>query len=150
MARHWAPLTDPTRSEARSRSVIHPHIGTAASQWGQRPLFSEPGPDQPPPEDGRIPSMMQPDDIHPEDGRSSAEGVATLVKEEAEASAVFLNFSTDNVSLPPSEAQVEAAFGARTTGFIGFIIDNGGNGTVILCIKSQLDKWWFEIFTRAL
>lgn len=94
--------------------------------------------------------MMQPDDIHPEDGRSSAEGVATLVKEEAETSAVFLTFSTDNVSLPPTEAQVEAAFGDRTTGFIGFIIDNGLSGTVILCIKSQQDKWWFEIFTRAL
>ena len=150
MARHWAPLRNPEVPESRSRNTIKSELGSASSQFGQRPLFSEPGPDQPPPEEGKMGPAAVKEDLHSVDRRESSDAVATLIKDEASSSVVFLTFSTDNVSLPPTDAQIEAAFGARTTGFVGFIIDNGLSGTVILCIKSQSDNWWFEIFTRAL
>lgn len=150
MARHWAPLQDPTRRETRSRSIIRPLQGVGTSQWEQRPLFSEPGPNQPPPEDGRMASEVQPDMIHPSDGRESSDEVATSVLDEVTSAAIILNFATDNVALPPTDAQITAAFGSRPVGFVGFIIDNGGSGTVILCVRSQQDTWWLEQFTKAL
>jgi hypothetical protein len=125
-------------------------VGTVGDQWGQRPLFSEPGEDQPLPEQGNMGYEGRPDDIHPSDGRQSSDEVATLIADEVESAAVVLNFSTNNVSLPPTDAQITAAFGSRPVGFIGFIIDNGGSGTVILCIRSQQDNWWYEQFTKAL
>ena len=147
MARHWAPLRDPSIPETRSRSISR--VGIVGDRWGQRPLFSEPGEDQPPPEQGNVGYEGRPDDVHPSDGRESSNDVATLVAADAASTAVILTFATDNVSLPPTDAQITTAFGARPVGFIGIIIDNGGSGTVVLCIKSEQDTWWIEQFTKA-
>lgn len=149
MARHWAPLRDPTKPVTRSRSIIK--AGNVVSQWGQRPMFSEPGEDQLPPEQGSMASEARLDDIHPSDGRQSSDEVATLIMDEAAStSRIILDFSTDNISIPPTDAQIRTAFGDRPVGFIGFIIDRGGSGTVFLCIRSQQDNWWYERYTKAL
>ncbi|KKN09302.1 hypothetical protein LCGC14_1047930 [marine sediment metagenome] len=150
MARHWAPLRDPNKPETRSRSISR--VGTSADQWGQRPMFSEPGEDQLPPDQGNMGYEGRPDDIHPSDGRKSADGVADFRVDEAGSSVTVLPVSTDNVLAPPTDAQITAAFGAdKPDGFVGIINDNGSSVQVWLCVrtKAAVDAWWYEQLTKA-
>lgn len=148
MARHWAPLRDLKVTETRSRSVVRPLPGTGANQWGQRPMFSEPGPDQAPPEDGRIPSEMQPDDINPTDGRESSHEVASEAIVDPVAPVRF-TISSLNVSSPPTDAQLTEAFGARSLGE-AFIVIDGGSGAVWLVVQAEGGSWWYEALTEAI
>ncbi len=60
----------------------------------------------------------------------------------------ILAYSTDNVSSPPTEDELTAAFGNQGAGFTALVLD-GGIGTVWLVVKSKFDKWWFEALTKA-
>ncbi len=115
-------------------------------------MFSEPGEDQPPPDQGNMGYEGRPDDIHPSDGRQSSDEVATLIVDEAGDSATTVSVSTDNVSAPPTDTQITAAFGAgRPDGFVGIINDNGSSVQVWLCIrtKAAVNAWWYELLTKA-
>ncbi len=147
MARHWAPLRDPTKPLTRSRSIIK--TGNAGSQWGQRPMFSEPGEDQLPPEQGIMAPEARLDDIHPSDGRQSSDGIAELIAAEALVPVKFMG-STDNVSAVPTDAEITTAFGKRDIGEAFVIRDDGGAGRVILIIKGGGGTWYYEVLTKAL
>ena len=110
-------------------------------------MFSVPGENQPPPDDSRMPTEMQPDSTHPTDGRQSAEGVADVVKSEA---LIPIHFTSSrlNVSNPPTLAQLNEAFGARSTGD-AFIVIDGGGGQVWLAVQAEGDEWWYEGLTQA-
>lgn len=64
-------------------------------------------------------------------------------------------YSTANVSDPPTDAEIDAAFGAPITlgaGFIGIIDDNdaGADGDVWLCTTTGTDAEWFYVsMTKA-
>ncbi|KKM83706.1 hypothetical protein LCGC14_1306600 [marine sediment metagenome] len=146
MARYWAPLRDPNKPEARSHSISR--VGTVGDQWGQRPLFSEPGEDQLPPDQGNIGYEGRLDDIHPSDGRKSADGVADFRVDEAFIPIQFTE-SIDNVAFPPTDAELTAAFGAQSVGSAFVVRDGGGAGLVYLVIKGGNDTWWYELLTKA-
>jgi hypothetical protein len=62
-------------------------------------------------------------------------------------------FSTNNVSDPPSDAEIDAAFGTPAQvggGFIGVIDDNGGgvSGDVWLCVSNS-SAWFYVGLTKA-
>ena len=146
--RYWNRLSDPDKPRARSRSPIIPLIGTARDQWGQRPLFSVPGPDQPPPEEGRLGSEARLDGITPLDESPGSEARTALIAGEGRIPVVLTN-SKDNVSGTPTEAEFDLAFGAKPVGFIGIVIDGGGAGQVWLVVRSKSELWWYERLTRA-
>jgi hypothetical protein len=146
--RYWNRLSDPDKPRARSRSPIIPALGTARSQWGQRPLFSVPGPDQPPPEEGRLGSEARLDGITPTDESVGSEARTALITEGAYIPVILTN-SKDNVTSTPTEADLEAAFGPKPVGFIAIVIDGGGAGQVTLVVRSKSSLWWFEKLTRA-
>jgi len=59
--------------------------------------------------------------------------------------------SEDNVSAPPTDAQLDSAFGEPATvgeGFIGLIDDNNAATTAWLCV-SLGGSWWTEGLTKA-
>ena len=146
MARHWAPLRDPEVAETRSRSISR--VGTVGTQWGQRPMFSEPGEDQPLPEQGVMGPEGRLDDIYPSDGRQSSDEVADLAKAEALVPVHFME-SVNNVSSTPTDAELEAAFGSRAVGDAFIVRDNGGSGVIMLIVRGGEKTWWFEILTKA-
>lgn len=59
--------------------------------------------------------------------------------------------STDDVSNPPTDAQLDTAFGTpaeRGEGFIGIVDDNDVGTTIWLCIVTG-SAWWYEQLTKA-
>ncbi len=52
-----------------------------------------------------------------------------------------------------TQDEIEAAFGPRPVGWMGIIIDGGGAGVVMLCVRSHFSgstgKWWFEVLSKA-
>lgn len=146
--RYWDRPVDPDKPTTRSRSTVHGSLTPAPSQFGQRPMFSVPGEDQPPPAQTMIGTEARLDPIVPLDESESSRSQATLEFPNARAG-TMLTFSTNNVSNPPTKAEIDAAFGARPSGWIGFIIDAGGSGVVWLCIRSQSSNWYFELLTKA-
>ncbi len=57
----------------------------------------------------------------------------------------------DNVSNPPTDAQLDTAFGIAANlydGFTGLVDDAGAGTTVWLCIVKN-SKWWYEQLTAA-
>jgi hypothetical protein len=59
--------------------------------------------------------------------------------------------STANVSDPPTDAELDATFGAPATvgsGFMGFVDDAGVGSKVWLCI-TEGTNWWYEELTKA-
>jgi len=59
--------------------------------------------------------------------------------------------STDNVSSPPTDAQLDTAFGTPATvgeGFIGIVDDNDAETAVWLCVAVGT-SWWYEALTKA-
>jgi hypothetical protein len=59
--------------------------------------------------------------------------------------------STANVSSPPTDAQLDSAFGDAATlpnGFVGIVDDNGAGTAVWLCVVAN-NNWWYEALTVA-
>ncbi len=59
--------------------------------------------------------------------------------------------STDNVASPPTDAELDTAFGEPALlgdGFFGLLDDNGAGTTVWLCYVINL-AWWYEQLTKA-
>lgn len=146
--RYSNPAQDPDARESRSRSTIMPTGGDTPNQFGQRPMFSVPGPDQPPPDQGMIGREAQLDPVIPTDESEGSKSRAVLEFPNAREGTTH-TYSINNVSSPPTEAQIEAAFGPRPAGWIGLIIDGGSAGAVWLCVKSKSNLWWYEALTKA-
>lgn len=147
--RYWDRLSNPNTPVSRSRNVIRSVPGTVSSQWGQRPLFSEPGPDQPPPEEGELGSEARLEEVHPADRTKGSEDRSDLILDEPSVP-VVLTHSNTNVANPPTAAQLEASFGPRPTGFTAFVQDGGSAGVVWLCIRAVGGNLWHYVkFTGA-
>jgi hypothetical protein len=61
-------------------------------------------------------------------------------------------YSTDNVSNPPTAAEITAAFDAPATvgaGYAGVINDDGAGANVWFCVSDGSD-WWHTLMTKAL
>lgn len=148
MARHWAPLRDPDQPPTRSRSINR--RGSVGNQWGQRPMFSEPGEDQLPPEQGTMPPETQPDDVHPTDERVGSNATTDLTKADP-IQPVSFHMINYNVSSPPTDAEIRAAIGSATMEADTFLIRDGtGAGVVYLVVRSGGDTWWYQKLTKAL
>lgn len=64
---------------------------------------------------------------------------------------VYLPIATDNVSSPPTDAQLDAAFGtpaAVGAGFRGLVDDNDAD-TAVWFVVSNGVSWWYEALTKA-
>lgn len=59
--------------------------------------------------------------------------------------------SDDDVSSPPTDAELDAAFGTPATvgdGFVGLLDDNGAGASVYL-VASDGTNWWYTALTKA-
>lgn len=56
--------------------------------------------------------------------------------------------SDDNVSSPPTDAELTAAFGSQPDGFVGVLDDNGAGTDVYLVLRKN-SSWWHEAMTKA-
>lgn len=62
-----------------------------------------------------------------------------------------LTTATDNVASPPTDAELDTAFGQPSglgDGFTGLLDDNGAGTTVWLCYVIN-NAWWYEQLTKA-
>ena len=59
--------------------------------------------------------------------------------------------SQDNVGNPPTDAQLDEAFGQPATVGAGFvaIVDDNGAGTAIWLVASDGASWWYEQLSQA-
>ncbi len=63
-----------------------------------------------------------------------------------------LPISNDNVSNPPTDAQLDSAFGDAATlpnGFAALVNDAGGAGTGVWFVTVVNDAWYYEQLTQA-
>lgn len=70
---------------------------------------------------------------------------------ELTASESGLPVAKDDVSNPPTDAELDTAFGSAAdlyNGFIGLVDDNGAGTTVWLCTVVN-DSWFYEQLTLA-
>lgn len=77
--------------------------------------------------------------------------VAALERLLSSTSAV-LAVSSDNVADPPTDANLDSAFGTPATvgkGFTALVDDNGAETTVWLCAAIDT-TWWYVGLTKAL
>lgn len=62
--------------------------------------------------------------------------------------------ATDDVSSPPTDAELDAAFGTPPTvgpGFIGILDDNDGGTVCYICWTTGTDgEWFYEEGTKAI
>ena len=57
----------------------------------------------------------------------------------------------DNVASPPTDTELDTAFGtpeAAGDGFIGILDDNGAGTSVYLCVARN-SEWWYATLTKA-
>lgn len=67
------------------------------------------------------------------------------------AAGIRTKVSTADVSSPPSDAELDSAFGAPGTvgsGFVG-IVDDNGSGTASYVVWSDGSNWWYAAGTKA-
>lgn len=58
--------------------------------------------------------------------------------------------SEDNVSSPPTDAELDAAFPNAYNGFVGLVDDNGtGSGGTVWLVAMVNSVWWYEQLTEA-
>lgn len=59
--------------------------------------------------------------------------------------------ATDNVSNPPTDAELDAAFGTPAAVGAGFarVLDDGGDDTTVYLVTSNGTSWWFVAMTKA-
>lgn len=62
----------------------------------------------------------------------------------------YLAVSTDNVSSPPTDAELTTAFGTRQDGFVGVLDDNGGGLAIRLIVRSNSNWYYSAVFTQAI
>ena len=146
--RFWDRAKDPNKPESRSRSTVQSVLSPVPSQFGQRPMFSVPGENQPPPAQSMMGTEARLDPVTPTD-ESRGSKARTVLEVPNSRAGVVLTYSIDNVSNPPTKDQLNAAFGPRPSGWAGFVIEGGGSGVVWFCIRSRNDNWYFEQLTKA-
>lgn len=59
--------------------------------------------------------------------------------------------STDDISTPPSDAELDVAFGTPGDvgeGFVG-VVNDGGAGTNVYIVFSDGSYWWHAAMTKA-
>lgn len=148
MARYWAPVKDPNRPEPRLRSTItHSDVGM---NWGQRPMFSEPGPDQPPPDQGAMLTAVRLDEVHPTDRREGADSVTEFAPAVIPPGIPFHLISAGTLSVPPTDAELNIAIGSDAQLGNAFIVRDGfGANLLWLVVKGGANTWWYERLTKA-
>lgn len=59
--------------------------------------------------------------------------------------------SDANVSSPPTDAELDAAFGDASTLYDGFagLVDDNGAGTAVWLVYVKGSAWWYEQLTVA-
>jgi len=65
---------------------------------------------------------------------------------------VVATTSTDDTANPPTDGELDTAFGTPATvgtGFIGLLDDDGGDANVYLCATNGT-SWWYVALTKAL
>lgn len=149
MARVWQPLINPEHRGTRSRSTMKTVVSQDQAVWGQRPMFSEPGENQPPPETGRMMSEIQIDSVTPSDGRQGSEGVAEVRKGEAIIPVAFPE-TIYNVGNPPTDEEIRFAMGRVMNIGNSFIIRDGtGAAKVWLIVRGGGDTYYHLGMTKA-
>ena len=119
------------------------------SQFDQRPMFSEPGPSQPPPETGRLSPEIQPNIVRPSDRRMGSNETEDLVKPDP-IQMVHFHVIDYNVSFPPTDAQIRAAAGSSTLLGDAFVIRDGSGAAILwLIMKGGADTYHYELLTKA-
>jgi hypothetical protein len=64
---------------------------------------------------------------------------------------IKIKVSTANVSNPPTDDDLDSAFGTPATvgaGFLALLDDNGG-GTNVYLIASDGTNWWYKALTKV-
>lgn len=84
--------------------------------------------------------------ITPESGTELA--LAGIVKA---SSGVRGKHSTANVTNPPTDAELDSAFGTPATVGAGFTatLDDAGGGTAMYSVASDGTNWWYTLMTKA-
>ena len=79
-----------------------------------------------------------------------------LIKDTAVVTAVsggsgVLQVSTANISTPPTDAELDSAFGTPATVGTGFhaAVNDNGAGTAVYLVMSDGSNWWFTAMTKA-
>jgi hypothetical protein len=111
-------------------------------------MFSEPGPDQPPPDEGRLAPEVQLEGVTPVDESKGSKARTDLIKEEGLARTVLLPISLADVSNPPTTTELAAIFGNPPAGSAGFVIDGGG-GLTWFVVKRTTAQWGYELLTQT-
>lgn len=63
---------------------------------------------------------------------------------------VGVKISNDNVSSPPTDAELDTAFPNAYNGFVGLVDDNGtGSGGTVWLVAMVSGVWWYEQLTEA-
>jgi len=80
-----------------------------------------------------------------------AEGQHLVVNSGLPAWASALPVFTDDISNPPTDAELDTAMGAPATLGAGFaaLLDDGGNGTDVYLVCSDGTNWWYQAMTKA-
>jgi hypothetical protein len=72
-------------------------------------------------------------------------------KMEAQEQPGYATVSQANVSSPPSDAELDSAFGQPVdvgAGFLG-LVDDAGAGSTVWLVVSDGTNWWYEQLTKA-
>lgn len=56
--------------------------------------------------------------------------------------------SDDDVSSPPTDAELTTAFGTQNDGFLG-VLDDGGAGATVYVVVRKNSAWWYASMTEA-
>lgn len=67
------------------------------------------------------------------------------------SAAISIGYATDDVTNPPTDAELDTAFGTPATvgaAFIGILNDAGG-GTNLYMVASDGTNWWYSAMTKA-
>jgi hypothetical protein len=62
-----------------------------------------------------------------------------------------LDYSTANVSNPPTDAELDSAFGTPASVGAGYsaILDDNAAGTNVYMVSSDGTNWWYSSMTKA-
>lgn len=62
-----------------------------------------------------------------------------------------LNVSTANVTNPPTDAELDSAFGTPATVGAGFsaIVNDNNAATAVYFVTSDGTNWWYQLLTKA-
>ncbi len=113
-------------------------------------MFSEPGPDQPPPDQGAMLTAVRLDEVHPTDRREGADSVTEFAPAVLPPGIPFHIINAGTLSVPPTDAQIRVALGSQAGVADAFIVrDGGGAGQLWFVVRGGADTWWYERLTKA-